>query len=708
MSDQDIRAEFQDNYNYAQNYYAPYIRDARTYSLAAAGNSWSNQERKALIDAGRTPLEYNITRRPLNFYSGYLRDNLNSVIISPVEGSDNKTADQFTKLSYNDWDKGHGYDIFLDTCDEAFKAGLSLCGIYMDYRKDFLDGDVRFYKRTFNSFYLDPTFEQLDLSDCSFAIMRDLINKDLIKSLLPFVDPKVIDDCQSHVQDDKFLSYHPNFTWLAKNKKVCAYDQYYKKTTKNRTYLIDESNGYYRDITDLSDDEMKDIKRGIYRIHQLHGEAQALGLDRQQLPAKLNIRNVEREFVELNILINGHPVYTGADKTGIVERFPFVPILCYFEPAIWDSNLRFQGIPATTYCAHREFNKRHMKITDMMDSVISTGYKYLIGSVPDVSDMQQTGQNKIIGVSADPDKAPNGLESVQELKGGNADQSIIQYSEVLDNLTLQLANINESVLGADEGGNTQISGRLAETRIAQGLRSNRKVFDNISQSQRLLGSLVMEAQQNNYSPGKVKRILGEEPTQQFYDQQFEQYDACVKEGIRSQTQKDAYYYELVNLKRDGIVNVPEGEIVRALQISGIEDLQKSIEEQQMQQQQMEAAQMQKQTELVDATAKEKLSLSHERDTRADSNIGLAFERRSEHVQNLAQAELDRAKAITEIAKLDDSRLTDVLKELAVIREQEQAEAERVRQQANFEAEIASKKAEREMQPAQQPNQPMEG
>ncbi len=119
----------------------------------------------------------------------------------------------------------------------AFKSGISLCGIQMDYSKDFINGDISFFKRTYNSFFLDPTFESINLSDCSFAITRDLISKQYAKALLPFVDPKAIDE----------------------------------------------------------------------------------------IP-QVEIRTVERGFVELNIMLNGQRMYCGEDKTGVNQTYPFVPL----------------------------------------------------------------------------------------------------------------------------------------------------------------------------------------------------------------------------------------------------------------------------------------------------------------------------------------------------------------------------------------------
>ena len=685
LTDTEIRGEYQENYRYAHDFWNPFITDAQVYTLGASGYTWSDQERIELVKSGREPLEFNIMRRPLQFYSGYLRDNINSVVYAPVEGSDQKTADQLTKLSYYVWDKGHGFPTFLDACDEGFKSGIALCGLQMDYSRDFVNGDISFYKRTYNQFYLDPTWESINLTDCSFAITRDLISRQYAKQLLPFIDPKVIDDLQYAFRDDKFLSYHPQFTNFSSNRNIIAYDQYYKRITKDRQFLVDMSSSYYRDITDLPSEDKEKLRLGISRFERMRDSAEFLDIDPEEIP-KIEIRTVKRDFVELNIMLNGHRVYCGDDKTGINHTYPFVPIVGYFEPSIWMPSQRIQGIASTQWFNQRQFNKRHMKIIDMMDSTISTGFKYLLGSVPDPQDMQQSGQNKLIGV--DPENAPQGLDSVQQLQGGGANPALIEYQQVLDQLSLTLANINESVLGVDEKGNTQISGRLAQVRIAQGLRGNRKIFDQVEQSQQLLGSLVLVAMQKNMPAGKIERILGEKPTEQFYTEEFEQYDAVVKEGVRSQSQKDAYYYELVNLKREGIVDVPQAEIVRALQMAGLSDLEAAMQKQDEERAQAAkvAGQMQEaELKVTLATEQEKLGLSQERRSRVISNLALKDERESEAQQNIAQAALDRAKTITEIAKMHDDRILQVLQFVNQLEQQEAAGREAQKAQVGAQA-----------------------
>lgn len=707
LTDNDIRGEFQENYRYSHDYWAPFVKDAQVYTLAASGYTWSDDERKALIKEGREPLELNIIRRPLQFFSGYLRDNINETVYAPVEGSDQQTADQFTKLGYYVNDKGGFFPTFLDACDEAFKSGIALCGVQMDYSKDFINGDISFYKRTYNSFYLDPTFTEISLKDCSFAITRDLIDKQYAKQLMPFIDAQDIDELSMGYRDDKFLQYHPEFTTFSRNRNLVAYDQYYRRITKKRKFLVDLDSAFYRDITDLPAEDIRKLKFGMNRFRQMRRDAEILGIDPTDVP-NIEIREVDRSFVELNILLNGQPMYQGDDKTGINQTYPFAPIICYMEPSIWMPSQRIQGISSANWSAQRQFNKRHMKIVDMMDSEISTGFSYLLGTVPDVSDLQQSGQSRIIGV--DPENNPAGLDAVRQLHGGGTNPALIEYQQILDQLTLTLSNVNESSMGIDEKGNTQVSGRLAQVRIAQGLRGNRKIFDNVETSQQIIGGLVMQVLQNHYPPGKVERILGEQPTQQFYDNEFEQYDAVIKEGVRSKSQKDAYYYELVNLKRDGIVDVPQAAIVDALQMSGLDDLKKSMEGQDkmIADQAAQAKQFQQlQMEVLNATKEEKLGLAKERESRVVSNLALKDERESEAQQNIAQAALDRAKAITEIAQMNEGRILKVLQFVNNLEQQEAAGREAQKIQVGAQAQQINDHVDQTNAMMQQQNQVQE-
>ena len=53
-SDYDIKGEFLTNYRYAHDFWAPFVKDAQVYTLAASGYTWSDNERKELIKQGRS------------------------------------------------------------------------------------------------------------------------------------------------------------------------------------------------------------------------------------------------------------------------------------------------------------------------------------------------------------------------------------------------------------------------------------------------------------------------------------------------------------------------------------------------------------------------------------------------------------------------------------------------------------------------------
>jgi len=654
------RLEFNENFRYAKDYWGPQKENSIIYTRLAAGQAWSENEIKDIIEDGFEPLNLNITRRPMQFFSGYLRDNINSIIVTSVEKSDPKTADQLTKALDYVWDRGRFNDEFLDGCDEAGKAGICLLGLELDYSTDILNGDLVAYKRTNNSFYLDPLFERLDLKDCGFATTRDFITRNDTRRLLSYIDGDLEKEIPYGYDNFMFPELRPSNINAYQQNKVVAYDQYYSKRSRRRKYLVDEKSGFFKDITDLSKDELERLKTGIYRMNIMRDEAEFNGMRKDDFPV-MKIVNRESDFIELQVYLNGICFYKGIDKVGIEDRYPFVPSLCYFEPSLYDPNLRVQGFPAELYSNQRQFNKRHMKIIAQMDKEISTGFKYLIGTVPDIDDMRQNGSNKLIGV--DPEDNPEGLNAVQEIKGGGANPSLIEYQKILDDLSLTLLNVNESALGIDQDSKTIISGRLAEIRIAQGMRINRKYFDKIESTQEIYADLLLKAIQINYTPEKIEMIIGEKPTDQFYSKMFENYQIVLQQGIKTKTQQNALYSEMVNLKREGIVDFSQRSLVKALNITGISEVEAEVTEQEQQrkvQQQKIDMEERIKIQLQLATIEEKLGLAIERRARADSNEGLELSRMAEAEQNRSEAALARAKTMTEISKLEDERLFRVL------------------------------------------------
>lgn len=656
---QNKLGEYEDFWREAINMWGVYQRRADDAMRAYAGQTWTEQERNYLNRQGREALELNRIRQSVNFFDGYFRDNMNSISASPVEGSDQLTADQLSETLLYVYDKGNADQRQAEGAFEAFITGLAIVGIYLDYDQDKVFGDLKFYKKSYNSVVLDPFFECRDLTDCSAAIVRDYLTKDEIKGILPFVDPKEIDDLPTNTRDQKFLLLpeRRNFTWY--NSELVTYDQYYKRVSRPAKFLVDQMTGESREINpEIHDEEFLKF---------------ALG----DIDGRFEIVDSTKRTVELNIIVAGNVLYSGPDPTGL-DTFPFVPFMGYWHPQLDDYSIKLQGVVQGMIDAQREFNKRHSKYIDIMDKSIATGWFYKPEKMVDVDQLWQTGQLNNIALK------PEALwgQDLGPLPGVNLPPGLLEYQKVLDNLIPELSGVNQDMLGTSEGGNTLVSGTLAEVRASNGLRSNRGIFDNLEFAQRELGKITLQAVQRNYGPEKIKRIINQDPTPQFHDKLFQQYDVQMVQTVKSLNQRHQYYLELLQARQLGLP-IPDEEIIKAMPMQDKSELLESMEKEKEFQQQLQQMQMedkQRQDRLVEAETQEKIALAQERRARMVADIGLARERISEAAENRSQAALARAKTLAEIDKMDTDRLLQVMNFMQQLEMSEAAAQEAVDQE----------------------------
>lgn len=644
---------FYDAYRTWGVFYSAAYRDLRAY----AGDNWSNLEKTKLERQNRMILELNKIRRVVNLYSGYERENRTATVCAPVEGSDLQTADQMSNVLYYVYDKANADYIISEAFEHSLKTGLAIIGLYMDYSRDKINGDIKMYWKPFNALMLDPYFTKRDLSDCDQCSTRDLLSKEQIKALLPWIDPKEIDNLPTGIRDNKYqylgIYRQYNSTYIAKN--LCTYDQYWKRINKEQKYLVDLVTGVSEEWNGSREEE------------------QALMQQIAELPdQRLRLIRSHKRSVELNIIVSGQLMYSGPDPTGL-DDFPFVPVLLYHEPLIDTFELKIQGIVRSVRDAQRQYNRRHSQIIDIMESIINTGWITKNGAVLDPNMLMQAGQGRQVVVNEGYDVNAD----VREISPPNIPPGYLQYQDIIDKNIMEIPGASDELLGLSSVGDSQVSGKLAEVRASNGLKGNRGIFDNLEQSKKYLGKLVIECIQKNYSPGKIQRIIGEEPTDQFLSGQFEEYDCAIKQAVKTPTQREAYYYQLLQLLQLG-APIPWDKVLEMAPIQGSTKLHEILAEQQEQQKQasqIEQQQMQMKNAMDMAAINQSTALAEERRARVLADIGLAKERESEVVQNHAKAFLDNAKTIAEIEDIPRKRMTEVLKIAADLRAKEKQEAE---------------------------------
>lgn len=654
-------------------YYSAAYRDLRAY----AGDNWTNQEKRYLEQQNRMILELNKIRRVVNLYSGYERENRMSTVVAPVEDADAQTAEDFTDVIFQIYDKSDAHHIFSDAFEHSLKTGLSIIGLYMDYSKDKVNGDIKFYWKPFNALMIDPYFTKRDLSDCDQAATRDLLSKEQVKALLPFIDPEIIDRIPTGIRDNKYqylgIYRQYNSTYIAKN--LVTYDQYWRRYQKKQMYIVDVKSGAQQEFNGTREEE-RDM--------------------RMMLENNPNLKLITsyKSTVELNIIVGGQLLYEGPDPTGL-DTFPFVPVIAYLEPLIDTFELKIQGVVRSIIDAQRQYNRRHSQIIDLMESVVNTGWISKNGAVLDPTMLFTAGSGRNIVLNDGFE-----LDSLREIQPPNIPPGYLSYQDVMDKNILEIPGGSEELLGLSSVGDSQVSGRLAEVRASNGLKGNRALFDNFERSLKNVGNLVVETIQKQYTAQKVERIIKRKPTEQFFSGQFQQYDCTIQQAVLTQTQREAYYYHLLQLRQIGVA-IDDDDIINAAPMLGKSRIAKKMQEKQKQQQIMmmkaeENAQIEQKLKI--SQTEENLALAQERRARVLADIGLARERISEGAQNYAKAMLDNARTVAEIEDLDKKRALEVLELSIQMNEREQS-----RQDARIQQDMAMSDAlmSQRMQPETQ-------
>jgi len=676
MTKSGIIQEFDELYEeayYAWNPFYPLAeRDLRSY----LGDQWDEQEKRALFQEGRNAFVFNRIRRVINMVTGYQRKHRLSSVVAPIENSDQATADQLSQLLLYVMNSGEGYQTISDCFGGALKTGWNLASIWMDYRDDPINGDIRFSRESYNSFITDPYFTRPDFSDCSYIQKRKYLGVDQVASLLPGQEKEVEELHRlGWERDDKF-------TWLPYQRQpngqdLLAYNEFYLQKWRKVPMLVDMETGEFTEF-DVSDDR--------------------IDLFLKQYP-QLKIVKKPKRYIERHIIVNDELMRSDENPYGL-DEYPFVPFFAIFEPESDQWGLKVQSLVRTMIDPQRESNRRRSQMIDVLDSQINSGWIADENAVINPNSLFQASQGKVIWRNQD--AKPGAIEKIPPAQ---IPPSMFQLQELFDKDITELGGVNDAAFGVPESGTE--SGIMMMLRQGAAITNLQDLFDNLRLSQKSLSQKALKLIQQ-WTPEKVQRIINEQPTPQFYDEEFTKYDVVVKEGLLTETQNQMYFRQLVDLKQLGAPITGEM-LAQAAPIQGKTELIEQLKQMEQAQAQAEQKKAALQDELVDsdrqmrqAKAISDIALSKERFTRAVANMGLEDERASKSVQDRSDASLNRVKAMKELASMDIRTITDYLN---MIRQMEEMNAVQEKDVKSDDVEIS---AEGEHGARQKLSPPMEG
>ena len=595
----------------------------------------------------RRQFSFNRIRRCIENVYGYQRRNRKSTVCIPIENSDAKTADQFTKILMST-DKTEGV---LETISESFHGalvtGMNLLHVWMDYREDPVSGTIKVDNCSYNSFLVDPYFRKSDLSDCNSIWKRSFLTKRECLSLFPNKEEEImglIGGDNGTGRDFKF-QYMPE-SYNYGYKSLLTYDEFYYRDFRSQKMLVDSNTGETMEWTGEDDD--------LDLFLQIHPEITTID---NQIPT-----------VKLAIVIQGKVFYNGPQPSGL-DTYPFIAVLGYFNPQSPYFPWRIQGMVRGLRDAQYLYNRRRIIELDILESQINSGWKFKENSLVNPSDAYtNTGQGKPLIV-----KQEAQMSDVEKILPGDIPPSMIQLSELLAKEVMEISGVNEELLGSSHDDK---AGVLSMLRQGAGLTTLQSLFDQLDRSQKLLGNIMIKLIQANYTPGKVQKILeGQQPSAQFYNKAFGKYHAMVEEGLNTTNQRQMALVQLLQLKEIG-VPIPNSVLLEQVTIQEKDKLMESINQQEQQASQMQQMQLDLQMEeiksrinLSEARAIADRGLGLERASRVDENEALAEERRAAAVKDEDIALLNLVKAIKEMEGIDIDNIQKLVAMSSIIEQQ---------------------------------------
>jgi hypothetical protein len=583
---------------------------------------------------------FNRTRPLCNMVTGYQRKNRKSSIAVPLENGDAQTADQWTKILLHLFKKEGIYDSISDAFHQgACITGMNLLHVYLDWREDPINGDIKVDNCSYNSFFIDPYFRKPDLSDAAFVWRRSYVSHSVAASLLPDDQYDWVMSLEGNPtgtgRDGRF-QYMPEAYGQTQQNRL-AYDEYYYRDYRKQKLLVDKKTG---ETLDVSDRENIDIKTFLRDWPQVD-------LIEQNVPT-----------VRMALMIQDKVAYDGPQPLGI-DVFPFIPVIGFYNPMMPYFYSRIQGICRSLRDPQILLNRRIILSADLLESQTNSGWIFKENAVVDVKHLFQTGQGRII-----PLKEEAQMTDLQPIQPPQIPASFFQIQETFSKEMSLVSGINEELMGF---ANDSKAGITEVLRQGAGLVTLQILFDRLDNSQNLLAELIMKVVRANYTPGKIKNILeGQEPAPLFFNKAFGKYHCVTELGFNTETQQQMEFLQLFQLKQMG-VPIPDARLIEAATIQHKTEIMQEMQQQaqQMQQMQMQQAQTQMQElqsriKLAEARAVADQGLGVERMSRVQENQALAEERRAQAHKDDESALLEKVKALKELEMLDITHLEKLI------------------------------------------------
>lgn len=570
----------------------------------------------------RKIFNFNLINSHLQMISGYQRRNRKSSICIPIQSPMQKTADQMTKCLFHVHNQSGAYQVYSDAFEQGgLTQGIGLVSIFKDMTNDPVSGDIRLRYVDFKSILIDPFFRRHDLSDCRFIWTRQFFDRKEAAVLYPQFADEILGLAKGTYRDDKF--YYMPEVYQIQFPNLIAFDEYWYLASRDVEYLVDvETN----------------------ETQEFLGDEEDLRVIMSQFKDRLKIVKATKPTVRRSIILNDR-VLLDEPNPYKIDRYPYVPFLAYFTPDSPYYAYKFRGVVRDLRDAQYLFNRRKVADLDILEAQ-QQGIKVKKGALVTPDDSLNQGNGRILTID-------DGFQmsDVEPMPIIPPAPTMIQMEEMLAEVMNRISGVNETMLGADINDK---AGIISMLRNSAGITTLTRLFDQFDEAQKLCGEIIIEMIQKNWTYGKVKQVIGEEPTSEFDNKAFFKYGCKVVQGALTESQQQLQLQALIYFRETTGIDIPPAAIIKASTIQNKDELIKAIEqrEQAAQQQQQAVAQMEMQRAQVDMATK----------------LGYAKSQEALAAERLSKIDLDKAVNIERIERSNEERTGSVLNLLKAVKE----------------------------------------
>lgn len=507
---------------------------------------------------------FNASMPVVNMVCGRQRQHRKATQILPVHGSSNQTASQATKAIQSAYYFDDTYHNVSWCFKEACITGLSLLHSWIDYRFDPICGDLRTEGLSADMIMMDAFWRDIGLSDCQFIRTRKYLHKDQVKQLIP-ERAKDIDMLNDQAYFDTKFTFMPQ-QYNIRRKGFLAYDEYWYQSERMATFIVDPET--YESVEVNFDKE---------DLENLRSRFPNIVLVKEKVPT-----------VHLAIIVNNVCFYNGPNPLGI-DCYPYTPFVGYHDLANNNYSFRYQGIIRNIRDPQYLYSYRKQLELDLLAAQFS-GVDVEEDALIQDDDAFKVGPGKVRFFKK------GRLQALVDKPGANINPANYQATQFLKEDIQSNAGVTPELLGQAEDSDVGITEQL---RQGAALTTLQELFDNLDLSQRNAGRLHWCLIQKNYTLGKIRKMIQEEPTNEFRDKSFQKYDAVVTNAPLTATTKQLSFLQKYTLWKDGLP-IPPDQLLEDLTIQDKDKLIQAIQQQQQvaQQQQEQMAQLQMQNQQI--------------------------------------------------------------------------------------------------------------